>query len=155
MGYRGQAFKVIDTPYKSSEAKFKESRLKYGWFHLRFNFSRFKPALNSNRFLADLRRGSNSFNFFIELLWSYLVPANFFLFYSVHNLGVYSRTSGGGILSTSYRDTSPFTLSSCHILYLSIPRYIQVIYLSIYLLIYLSIYLFIYPSIYLFIYLSI
>ena len=27
-----------------------------------FNVSRFKPALNWNRFLADLRRGSNSLN---------------------------------------------------------------------------------------------
>ena len=27
-----------------------------------FNFSRFKPALNRNRFLRDLRRGLNSLN---------------------------------------------------------------------------------------------
>ena len=49
-----------------SKAKFKElqpqlkfkTRLKYGWFQ--FNVSRFKSALDWNRFLADLRRGSNS-----------------------------------------------------------------------------------------------
>ena len=58
-------------------AKFKEferrikfkPRLKFGWFHLKLyqmfykTFdSRFKPALNLNRVLADLNRGSNSLN---------------------------------------------------------------------------------------------
>ena len=34
-----------------------------GWFHLKFsNVSRFKPALNLNRVLADLNRGLNSLN---------------------------------------------------------------------------------------------
>ena len=48
-----------------TEAEFKEfePRLKYGWFHLiLYLFSRFKPAFNCNRFLADLSRGSNSLN---------------------------------------------------------------------------------------------
>ena len=41
-----------------------QMHLKYNWFHLKilFNISKFKPALNWNRFLADLRRGSNSLN---------------------------------------------------------------------------------------------
>ena len=59
-----------------SEAEFKEfeprlkfkqrlkfkSRLKYGWFHLKLYliFQYLRPALNCNRFLADLSRGSNS-----------------------------------------------------------------------------------------------
>ena len=64
-----------DKPCKGSEAEFKEfnprlkfmPRLKYGWFQslplkIVFNFSRFKPALNWNRFLTDLSRGSNSLN---------------------------------------------------------------------------------------------
>ena len=47
------------TKIKQPEAEFKEfeRRLK-----LVFNVSRFKPALNWNRFLTDLRRGSNSLN---------------------------------------------------------------------------------------------
>ena len=52
-----------------SEAEFKEfkrwlkfkPRLKYGWFHLKL-YQRFRPALNFNRVLADLSRGSNSLN---------------------------------------------------------------------------------------------
>ena len=56
-----------------SEAEFKKFEprlkfkawLKYGWFYLKsyiYTVSRFMPALNWNRFLADLRRGSNSLN---------------------------------------------------------------------------------------------
>ena len=48
-----------------TEAEFKEfePRLKYGWFHFNcIEFSRFKPALNWNRFMGDLRRRLNSFN---------------------------------------------------------------------------------------------
>ena len=52
----------------SPEAEFKEFEpqrkfqpwLKYGWLKIVFNFSRFKPALNWNRFLADLSCCSNS-----------------------------------------------------------------------------------------------
>ena len=43
--------------FKEFERRFKfKPRLKYGWFHLKLisNVSRFKPALNLNRVLADL-----------------------------------------------------------------------------------------------------
>ena len=42
--------------FKEFERRFKfKPRLKYGWFHLKIvsNVSRFKPALNLNRVLAD------------------------------------------------------------------------------------------------------
>ena len=50
--------------FKEFERRFKfKPRFKYGWFHLKLcQMSRFKPALNLNRVLADLNRGSNSLN---------------------------------------------------------------------------------------------
>ena len=38
-----------------------------------FNFSRFKPALNWNQFLADSSNGSNSLNSDTELIWGFKV----------------------------------------------------------------------------------
>ena len=62
----------IPRDFVTPEAEFKEfeprhkfkPRLKHVWFYLKLysNFSRLKPALNRNRFLADLSRGSNSLN---------------------------------------------------------------------------------------------
>ena len=51
--------------FKEFERRFKfKSRIKYGRFHLKLYqiVSRFKPALNLNRVLADLNHGSNSLN---------------------------------------------------------------------------------------------
>ena len=49
--------------FKEFERWFKyKPRLKYGWFHLKLYVSRFKPALNLNRVLADLNCGSNPLN---------------------------------------------------------------------------------------------
>ena len=55
--------------FKEFERRFKfKPRLKYGWFQLKLsNVSRFKPALNLNRVLADLNRGSNSLNSISDL----------------------------------------------------------------------------------------
>ena len=49
--------------FKEFERRFKfKPEFKYGWFQMVSNVSRFKPALNLNRVLADLNRGSNSLN---------------------------------------------------------------------------------------------
>ena len=51
----------IVAEFKEFERRFKfKPRLKFGWF--KSNVIRFKPALNLNRVLADLNRGSNSLN---------------------------------------------------------------------------------------------
>ena len=55
----------LETEFKEFERRLKfKLRLKYSWFHLKLYsmFTRFKPALNLNWFLADLGRGSNSLN---------------------------------------------------------------------------------------------
>ena len=64
--------KYLDTTFENKKpvAEFKEferrfkfkPRLKYGWLKFVSNVSRFKPALNLNRVLADLNRSSNSLN---------------------------------------------------------------------------------------------
>ena len=51
--------------FKEFERRFKfKPRFKYGWTNLKLYqmFKEFKPALNLNRGLADLNRGSNSLN---------------------------------------------------------------------------------------------
>ena len=52
--------------FKEFERWFKfKPQFKYGWFRFKLYqmfHSRFKPALNLNRVLADLNRGSNSLN---------------------------------------------------------------------------------------------
>ena len=58
--------------FKEFKRRFKfKPRFKYGWFHLKLyqmfevnlqTFDTIKPALNLNRVLADLNRGSNSLN---------------------------------------------------------------------------------------------
>ena len=67
-----------------------------------FNFSRFKPALNLNRFFADLSHGSNSLN---------LDTGNF-------NFVTFSRLSVGlsGFLQTFCRVSVEFLQTFCRLL---------------------------------------
>ena len=62
---RGLNFKRTEAEFKEFEPRLKfNPGLNYGLFHLKIvlHFLRFKPALNLNRFQADMRRGSNSLN---------------------------------------------------------------------------------------------
>ena len=78
VGFRLFIFYFFETLQVKFRRDQKEAQIWLVPLKIVFNVSRFKPALNWNLFLADLRRGSNSLN--SDSVWSNFITLKSLLF---------------------------------------------------------------------------